>query len=173
MSMYVDYADKEALDICVPCGAGLVNIRAGAVIIRDGRLLMIKSPGYDYLYSVGGRLHFGETSEAAVIREVKEETGARLEIDRLAFIQEDYFLGDTGAAQGKPVYEIGFYYYMKVPENFDPVCNTFTSDGRPEELVWVDMNSDTKLFPRFLNHGLDPSDRSVRHFSIDELGLKP
>lgn len=157
--------------MCVPCGGGLLNIRAGAIIIKDGKLLMVKSRGCDYFYSVGGRLKFGESAEETVIRETEEETGVRLEVDRLGFIQEDYFIGDTGAALGKAVYEIGFYFYMKVPERFDPVCRSFTADGRPEELVWVDPGSAEKLFPEFLKALPDPSDRSVRHFAVDGTGM--
>lgn len=33
----------------------------------------------EYLYSVGGRIKFGETAEEAVIREVYEETGVHME----------------------------------------------------------------------------------------------
>ena len=30
-------------DMCVPCGDGLVNIRVGALIVKDGRMLMVES----------------------------------------------------------------------------------------------------------------------------------
>jgi len=156
-------------DMCVPCGDGLLNIRAGAIIIKDGKLLMLKSKGYDYYYSVGGRLKFGESAEQAVIRETEEETGVKLEPERLAFIQENYFLGDTGKALNKAVYEIGFYFYMKVPEDFKPVCKSCTSDGVPEELVWVEQNTTEKLFPEYLKELPDRSDMTVKHIVVDDL----
>ena len=28
-------------DICIPCGDGLVNVRVGAIIYKDGKLLMV------------------------------------------------------------------------------------------------------------------------------------
>ena len=58
-------------DMCVVCDDGFLNIRAGAIIMKDGELLMV-SNDRDYLYSVGGRLKFGETAEEAVVREVLE-----------------------------------------------------------------------------------------------------
>jgi len=38
-------------DMCVPCGEGLVNIRVGALILKDGKILMVES-SRGYLYSV-------------------------------------------------------------------------------------------------------------------------
>ena len=72
-------------DMNVPCDVGRINLRVGAIIMKDGQFLMVgnkKCP--DYLYSVGGRIKFGETAEEAVVREVYEETGINMEIDRLA-----------------------------------------------------------------------------------------
>ena len=28
-------------DMCVPCGDGILNIRAGAIIIKNGKVLMV------------------------------------------------------------------------------------------------------------------------------------
>ena len=117
-------------DMCIPCGKGFVNIRVGAIIQKDGKLLMVGNEDVDYLYSVGGRIQFGETAEDAVVREVLEETGTAMEVDRLGFVEENYFYADTPSKMGKLIYEIGYYFYMKVPEDFDPVCRSFTADDQ-------------------------------------------
>ena len=62
----------------VKCDNGLINIRVGAIIMQNGKILMVGNRRSDYYYSVGGRIKFGETAEEAVIREVQEETGVRL-----------------------------------------------------------------------------------------------
>ena len=49
-----------------------------------------------FYYSVGGRVKFGESLEKAVLREVKEETGIEAEIDRMAFVHENFFTDDDG-----------------------------------------------------------------------------
>lgn len=77
-------------DMSVVCNDGIINIRSGAIIMKDRKLLMVGN-NRDYLYSVGGRLKFGETAEEAVRREVFEETGVKMEIDRLGFVHENYF----------------------------------------------------------------------------------
>lgn len=49
-------------DMCVACDDGILNIRVGAIIMKDGKILMVGNDR-DYLYSVGGRVKFGETAE--------------------------------------------------------------------------------------------------------------
>ena len=82
-------------DMTVPCEDGLINLRVGAIIMKNGKLLMVGNNRAPYLYSVGGRIKFGETSEEAVEREVFEETGVKMKVDRLGFIHENYFYGDA------------------------------------------------------------------------------
>lgn len=80
---------------------------------------MVGNENSDYLYSVAGRLKFGETAEEAVTREVLEETGVCMGIDRLGLIHKNYFIGDSPAKMGKLIYEISFFFYMKVPEGLE------------------------------------------------------
>ena len=54
-------------DMTVQCGNGLINIRVGAIIMKDGKILMVNNGRNDYLYSVGGRIKFGETTEEAIM----------------------------------------------------------------------------------------------------------
>ena len=129
-----------AKDVCFPCEGGFINLRVGAIIMKDGKLLMVGNKiRPEYLYSVGGRIKFGETAEDAVIREVYEETGVRMEVDRLGFVHENYFYGDASANMGKLIYEISFFFYMKVyyPEFFrwellhpENSVKHFVTDGR-------------------------------------------
>ena len=53
-------------DMTVPCENGLINIRAGAIIMKNGKYLMVGNTR-DYLYSVGGRIKFGEPAEEGII----------------------------------------------------------------------------------------------------------
>ena len=156
-------------DMSVPCEDGIINLRVGAIIMRDGKLLMagnkIRS---DYLYSVGGRIKFGETAEEAVVREVFEETGIQLEIERLGFVHENYFYGDSKTNLGKLIYEISFFFYMKVPAGFEPACQSFTEDGGEEFLQWIDIDDPIKYYPEFFRTELIKPSDSVKHFTTDE-----
>ena len=154
-------------DMCVPCNGGKINIRVGAIIIKDGRFLMVGNPRADYLYSVGGRIKHGETAEEAVVREVFEETGIKMEIDRLGFVHENYFLGDSPSILGQLVYEISFFFYMKVPDSFAPICGSTTDDNQKEFLRWVSFDEDVKLFPAFYKTELRSPEKTVRHIVTD------
>ena len=159
-------------DMSVPCGEGIINLRAGAIILKHGRLLMVGNDRADYLYSVGGRIRFGETAEDAVVREVYEETGVRLAVDRLGFIHENYFMGDSPLKRDKPVYEISFFFYMKVPEDFEPVCAGFTEDETPERLRWIDPDGPDRYYPEFFRTELQHPQPGVKHIVTDELRMK-
>jgi len=154
----------------VPCGGGLINLRVGAILLREGRFLMSRNDRDPYLYSVGGRIQFGETAGEAIVREVEEETGRRLEVDRLGFVHENYFIMDIPPHAGRPVYELCFYFYMKVPPDFEPVGETFTSDGLRETLEWVAPDAPRRIYPDFFRTELLRPARTVKHFVNDERG---
>ena len=155
-------------DMCVPCGDGFINLRVGAIIMKDDKILMAGNGWASYAYTVGGRLKFGETAREAVIREVREETGRELEIDRLGFIHECYFPGDSPSKKGKIFYEIGFYFYMKVPEDYEPVSMRFQEGEQEERLNWVPIDGEVKYYPEFFRRELKQPSETVKHFVTDE-----
>src|SRR4028118_2200998 len=83
-----------------------MNERTAAIIIKNGSLLLMhrKKPDKDYYVLPGGSVESGETPEEACIREVKEETGLVVTLEKkLASIDnegrmEHYFL--TSSMQG-------------------------------------------------------------------------
>ncbi len=149
-------------DLCVKMPEGILNIRVGAIIMRNNQFLMVENDSVDYMYSVGGRIKFGETAEEAVVREVFEETGVKMEIDRLGFIHENFFKGDCFFKQENMVHEISFFFYMKVPQNFEPVCNNFTADENKERLKWIDASSPKKYYPEFFKTELANPSQTVK-----------
>ena len=151
-------------DLCVKMEDGILNIRVGAIIMKDDRFLMVENDRFDHMYSVGGRIKFGETAEEAVVREVFEETGIKMEIDRLGFIHENHFPGDTLEKQGNIVHEISFFFYMKVPTNFEPVCDSFTEDGAKERLVWIRADHQKKYYPEFFKTELANPSKDIKHY---------
>ncbi len=160
-------------DITLKCDDGFINIRVGAIILKDNRFLMTGNKREDYLYSVGGRIKFGETAKEAVIREVFEETGVKMEVDRLGFVHENCFIGDAPSNMGKPVYEISFFFYMKVPDDFEPVSKSFTDDGCEEFLKWVSFDEEMTIYPEFFRTELKHPQKTVKHMITDERDQRP
>lgn len=156
-------------DLTVSTQNGILTVRVGAIIRKHNKILMIGNERSDYYYSVGGRVKFGETAEEAVVREVYEETGVRMEVERLGFIHENFFIGDAKTNFGKKIYEISFYFYMKVPKDFEPVCNSFTEDEQKEHLFWIDRNTDKKYYPEFFREELKNVSSEIKHFVTKDI----
>ena len=156
-----------ASDCTVAIDNGYINLRVGAIIMKGDKFLMVGNQKDNYLYSVGGRIQFGESAEEAVVREVFEETGVRLEVDHLGFVHENFFYGDYGKKEDKLIYEISYFFYMKTPEDFEPVCDSFTEDESKERLVWVDKDSEITYYPTFFRDELSKQSSSVKHIVTD------
>jgi len=155
-------------DMCVPCDDGILNVRVGAIIMKDGKILMVGNERNDYLYSVGGRIKMGETAKEAIVREVLEETGVKIDVDRLGFVHENYFYGDMPSNLGKLIYEISFYFYMTMPDGFCPVSESFTEDNVREHLRWVSPSDSITIYPSFFKTELDMTSTGVRYLVNDE-----
>jgi ADP-ribose pyrophosphatase YjhB (NUDIX family) len=68
---------------------------ARAVILQKDLLLVARTIKKDgslgHAFLPGGHIEFGETAEAALIREIKEELGERLNIKRFLGVQENVY----------------------------------------------------------------------------------
>ena len=162
----------ENKDMCVRCGEGVINIRVGAIITKDNHVLMVRNNRDNFFYSVGGRIQFGETAEQAVKREVREELGFEMEIDRLGFICEAYFYGTIGDKQERLIYEPAFYFYMIVPDDFELESKTFLEDGSPEYLEWVPFDTEKTVYPEFFKTELNNPSRGTKYIVADERSVK-
>ena len=126
---------SDAADLTFRMEGGTFNYRVGAIIIHKGKILLMHNDEEPYYYTVGGRVHFNETTEETVVREVKEEIGVDLEIDRFLFFQEQFF---DGKVTGTHIHELGVYYLMKDSPALDHLeCRSVTARGAAEELLWV------------------------------------
>ena len=126
--------------------------RAGAILVRDGKMLFVRSMYGGYLYMVGGGVHIWETSAECAERETFEEAGAHCTAERAVIICENIFRGSGGAIDEKNCHVLEFYYLMNVPD--DAVFNEANDEG--EELVWVPLEDipNADMRPAFLRERL-------------------
>ncbi|WP_037601836.1 NUDIX hydrolase [Streptacidiphilus rugosus] len=66
---------------------------AGAVVREDGRILVIRRADNGAWELPGGVLELAETPEAGVLREVWEETGIRVAVERLTGVYKNMHRG--------------------------------------------------------------------------------
>lgn len=150
-------------------GQNWFRYRAGAIIIEDNCILMVGNEREDYYYSVGGGVHMGETAEDAVKREVYEETGVHYELDRLAFIHENFFQGEGGMLDGLTCHEIALYFIMK-PRGTKELHSNSYEYGVKEEMHWIPIKEigNYKAFPSFLKDELPNLTNTVKHIITRE-----
>ena len=146
---------------------GKFNYRVGAIIRNGNRILMARNPGEtrgDMWYSVGGRVRFGETAEEACLRELKEETGLKLELERLAAIHENFFRD----AEGTLYHEISFFFLIKPDERLYSLENGHpTTDGPDGEVLeWLDLSdcADKQIYPEFFKTTDFSKEKDILHF---------
>ncbi len=140
------------------------RLRACAVIVRDNKILMCKNEVDDYFYSVGGAVRHGETVEDAVIREVFEETGKYLDIDRLLFIHQNFFDSDSTKSMLNQLncHEISFYFLMK-DNNENLISVEKAINGMLETTIWLAFNDfkTKKVYPDWLPQTLDNTEVKI------------
>lgn len=78
------------------------GIRASAIVIKDDRILLIhrKKEGKEYWVFPGGGIEEGEKGEETVLRELREETGLKGKVTKMAF-------GDFNFNATHPFYLVG------------------------------------------------------------------
>ena len=158
------------MDCGFTAGNQWFRYRAAAIIVENGCVLLAGNEEEDYLYSVGGGVHHGETSEDAVRREVLEETGAAYEIDHLAVIHENFWEGKGAFDKGLDCHEIAFYYWMK-PRGSQELCgDSVTRFHVRETMHWISIEDldKHKYYPSFLKDYLSEPHPEVRHLVTRE-----
>jgi RimJ/RimL family protein N-acetyltransferase/8-oxo-dGTP pyrophosphatase MutT (NUDIX family) len=128
------------------CGdplTGYLRAKVICVFRNGGRILAVE--GYDpakkerFYCPPGGRIEFGERSEDAVRREIREELGTELRYPRLLGILENLFTFD-----GRRGHEVVFVYDADLADRslYDrDYLDGRESNGEPFTAVWLDMDS--------------------------------
>lgn len=142
--------------------------RVAAIIIENNQILFAGTEKDDYYYSVGGGVHMGETAEEAIVREVYEETGVYYEVDRLAFIHENFFMGD-GSLEGKKCHELALYFLMKPRGTQELNSNSYTQ-GVKENMYWISLNEleNYRAYPTFFSEKLKNLHEGIEHIVTHE-----
>jgi len=77
-------------------------VGVGALIFKDGRLLLVRrgaKPGQGRWSIPGGLVELGERVHDAVVREVKEECGLDIEVERLVDVFDSITRDEKGRVQ--------------------------------------------------------------------------
>ena len=128
------------IDCSFTCENNWFRCRAGAIVLKDGNVLLVYGKTARHYYSPGGAIHLGERIEDAIKRELFEETGVEFQVDRLLCVVENFFKGRYGSIDGKTCHTIQFFYLMKAPQQMTFSARSVNLDGDAEELVWLPID---------------------------------
>ncbi|MBQ6091213.1 MAG: GNAT family N-acetyltransferase [Lachnospiraceae bacterium] len=139
-------------DCCIEQDNYWFRYRTGAIIVRDGKMLFVKSMYGGYYYTIGGGVHLGEDSRSCIEREVFEETGVKCTANRIAITCENLFVGVGGPLEGRECHVLEYYYIMDAPE--DASFKAVNDEGEKLEWIPIDEFQNADIRPRFLKREL-------------------
>ncbi len=85
---------ENSEDLTIDVNNYVLNVRAGAIIIHNGKVLLHKNAKSDHYCIIGGRVQIGEDSKATAEREVEEELGKKIKTTRFIATIENFFKMD-------------------------------------------------------------------------------
>jgi len=136
-------------------------VGVGAIIVQDGKILIVRrssEPGKGKWSVPGGLVELGETVEQAVVREVREECGLDVEVDRLIDVVDSMTFDRNGRLK----------YHFIILDFFVKIKGGKLRPGDDaKEAMWVSLeeveNYDlTKTFRDFLKRNME----KLRNYSL-------
>ncbi|WP_084688086.1 NUDIX hydrolase [Paraburkholderia oxyphila] len=150
--------------IAFDTGSHRFNLRAAAVIFHDEYVLLHQVEGDDFWYLPGGRVEPGEHAAQTVIREIQEEVGASIHVEKTLCIAENFF-----SHNGQPYHEIGLYFIARLEAGsplLDLTVSHHGSEGSKRlTFSWVARQrlSEIEVRPVFLRQLLQVDRVAIAH----------
>lgn len=121
--------------IRVPREALRFRVSVYAIVIDDSRLLIMNNKSTDKLAFPGGGIELGEYVEHALKREVREETGIEIKIERLLDFKEHFFYYDP---KSQAFHSFMLYFFCH-PLNTDLLMDIEVEDDESKMPRWMPL----------------------------------
>ena len=119
----------------VPKDRLVLRPAAYAIIVHQGRVLLMRMRHSGKYHPPGGGINLGERMEDTLKREVWEEAGIEIEVVRFAHFEELFFYYDPS---GTAYHGLHFYYLCR-PKTRALLDDTLVDDDAAEKPRWVDI----------------------------------
>ena len=130
------------------------NYRTCGVITDDKRILLHKMKDDGFWALIGGRVKMLESSDCAIKREMKEELGENIEINRLLWTVENFF-----TFKEQKYHEISTIYFVNLQKDSWIINRKTSFNGVEGDLLiykWFDFDEldNLNIKPSFLKEKL-------------------
>src|SRR6266700_265620 len=98
--------------------------RVAAVFLHEEHLLLQGEPQGTFWILPGGAIEPLESSQEALRREMGEELDIDIQVERLLWITEEFFIADDF-----PNHQLGFYYFQKSLRSFPSMIYEMIATG--------------------------------------------
>lgn len=142
------------------------NYRAVAIMLHDGHVLVHRAEYENFWSLPGGRVEICESAAVTICREMQEELGVAVEVERLVWVMETFF-----EDRGKPCHELGLYFLVSLPPD-SPLAQQHEpffgdEDGLRLIFEWARLDQlatlPLPLHPVFLREALQTLPATIGH----------
>ncbi len=148
--------------------AGRFKYRVSGVCHDDGRILLLQFDGANYWVLPGGKPELHESASDALRRELREELGLDVEVGRLLWGVEDFFVNENIRYHELGlIFEIVAGHRGGTGDLYAPQSGV-ESDGRGLRVRWEPSTalSTTSLYPAFLRRSLRELPAETTHIVV-------
>lgn len=150
------------MDWLFECENGICDVRVSGLIVKDNKILVQRPKNKNEYALLGGHLKFGETTQEALEREYREETGADIICRRLLWVEECFWKWN-----GKPAHNISFYYLADFCSDFS-FLEEFKSFKDNNDMLYgwisIDKLNNIEIYPQFLKKEIFNLSEYPKHF---------
>ena len=140
------------------------QLRAAAVVVHDGFVLLHRLEGDEYWALPGGRVEPGEDARSTLEREMVEELNEHVECAELLYVVENFF-----EHASKPNHEIGLYFRVQLDATSKVLdkssSHAVVEGGKQLEFRWFlsEQLHEVDLRPSFLRGSLSRHTLGFQH----------
>lgn len=141
------------------------NYRIAGIALQDDHVLLCQEDGQDFWFMPGGRAELREASAATLAREMREELGADVRVERLIWVVENFFRW----VDGTEFHELCLYYLITLPRGFHSLGTGASFRGIEDDIHlifrWYRLGDLEKIRvePAFLRRRLCAIPEDIEH----------